>query len=210
MSEQRTFLRSQSRKRWIKSHLSFIEDTTNRLKSLHMERPPDVTIRPICESDLHTYRTLRLEALQLHPEAYNSDYADQAADPDSVWLGRIDASIEGKDSRIFLAEDAGQAVGLMAVFRAKGVKVCHSATLVSVYIRPNYRRRGLAGRMIREVLAWCASAGVQILRLAVVTTNVPAIRCYQRCGFAVYGIEPQVVRIGDRYYDELLMWRRVE
>lgn len=175
-----------------------------------MERIASISIRPVQESDFEVYRALRLDALQAHPEAYGSDYAEQAADPESVWLGRIRASIEGNASRIFLAEDSGLAVGLAAVYRERGEKVRHSATLVSVYVRPKYRGRGLAERMIHEVLAWCASVGVRILRLTVVTSNTAAIRCYQRCGFAVYGIQPQVIRIGTQYHDELLMWRRVE
>lgn len=175
-----------------------------------MDINASVKIRAIGESDLRAYRELRLEALAAHPEAYGSDYTDQANDPDSVWMGRIQASLEGKASRIFLAEDGEQFVGLAAAYREKGAKVCHSATLVSVYVRPNHRARGLAGRMIDHVLAWCASVGVRILRLTVVTSNTPAIRCYQRCGFSVYGIQPQVIRIGTQYHDELLMWRRVE
>lgn len=175
-----------------------------------MERHPLITIRPVRQTDLKTYRDLRLEALKAHPDAYGSDYTDQANDPDSVWLGRIQASIEGTASRIFLAEDAGQAVGLAAAYREKGAKVRHSAKLVSVYVRPNYRGCGLAERIIREVLAWCGSVGVRILRLTVVTSNTPAIRCYQRCGFSVYGIQPEVIRIGNQYHDELLMWRRVD
>lgn len=175
-----------------------------------MERQTSVTIRPIAESDLRTYRELRLEALQAHPEAYGSDYNEQANDPDSVWMGRIRASLQGKASRIFLAEDGGQFVGLLAAYRDMGAKVCHSAKLVSVYVRQNYRGRRLAERMIDQVLAWCASVNVRILHLTVVTSNTPAIRCYQRCGFAVYGIQPEVIRIGTQYHDELLMWRRVE
>jgi ribosomal protein S18 acetylase RimI-like enzyme len=175
-----------------------------------MERQTSITIRAIGESDLRAYRELRLEALQAHPEAYGSDYTDQANDPESVWMGRIQASVEGKASRIFLAEDGGEIAGMVAAYREKGTKVCHSATLVSVYVRPRWRGCGLAGRMIGEVLAWCASVGVRILRLTVVTSNTPAIRCYQRCGFAVVGIQPEVIRVGTQYHDELLMWRRVE
>ncbi|HWF10834.1 MAG TPA: GNAT family N-acetyltransferase, partial [Bryobacteraceae bacterium] len=170
-----------------------------------MTQPPPI-IRPIREADLPAYKALRLEALQAHPEAYGSDYADQAGDPDSVWMGRIQSSLEGKWSRIFLAEDSGEMAGLLAAYREKGAKVCHSATLVSVYVRPRWRGRGLADQMVQEAIAWSASAGVRILRLTVVTSNTRAIRCYQRCGFRVCGIQPEVIRVGTQYHDELLMW----
>jgi RimJ/RimL family protein N-acetyltransferase len=43
----------------------------------------------------------------------------------------------------------------------------------------------------------------------VVTTNAPAIRCYARHGFTVYGVEPEVIFANGVYYDELLMLRRL-
>ena len=66
--------------------------------------PHEIIIRPIQKSDFAAYRELRLEALKAHPESFGSDYAEQAADPDSAWLDRIRISIEGKMSRLFLAE----------------------------------------------------------------------------------------------------------
>jgi RimJ/RimL family protein N-acetyltransferase len=39
----------------------------------------------------------------------------------------------------------------------------------------------------------------------VITPNTPAIRCYARCGFEVYGVEPQAIFYDNVFYDELLM-----
>jgi len=50
---------------------------------------------------------------------------------------------------------------------------------------------------------------VKIVKLAVVTTNTGAIRCYARCGFQVYGIEPQALCYDSVFYDELLMARTI-
>jgi ribosomal protein S18 acetylase RimI-like enzyme len=174
-----------------------------------MDEPSPITIRPVRADDLSAYKSLRLEALQAHPEAYGSDYADQTGDPDSVWMGRIQSSLAGKWSRIFLAEDSGEMAGLLAAYREKGAKVCHSATLVSVYVRPRWRGRRLADQMVQEAISWSASVGVRILRLTVVTSNTRAIRCYERCGFRVCGIQPEVIRVGTQYHDELQMWRPV-
>jgi ribosomal protein S18 acetylase RimI-like enzyme len=168
-----------------------------------------VNIRPISQADLAAYRILRLEALQSHPEAFGTDYAEQAADPESAWVDRIRGSIDGTMSRLFLAEAPDALAGMAGVYRDRGVKVQHSATLVSVYVRPPYRGRKIGDRLIQEVVQWCASVNVRKLRLAVATTNESAIRCYQRCGFSVYGQEPEVIRVGERYIDELLMQRRV-
>jgi RimJ/RimL family protein N-acetyltransferase len=50
---------------------------------------------------------------------------------------------------------------------------------------------------------------MRLVKLAVVTTNASAIRCYIQCGFRVYGVEPQVIYYDGVYYDELLMSREV-
>jgi hypothetical protein len=47
--------------------------------------------------------------------------------------------------------------------------------------------------------------GITVVKPGVVTTNTPAIRGYARCGCAVYGLEPEVIRHGGVLYDELLM-----
>jgi RimJ/RimL family protein N-acetyltransferase len=169
-----------------------------------------IEIRAIRAEDLAAYKALRLEALRSHPEAYGSDYSEQVNEPDSFWEGRIRSSVEGDASRIVVAADAGGGLaGMAGVFRDGGVKLRHSAVLVAVYVAPRWRGRRLADAMVGEAVAWCAGVGVRIVRLAVATGNVPAIRCYQRCGFQVCGVQSEVIRVGDTYHDELMMWRRV-
>jgi RimJ/RimL family protein N-acetyltransferase len=173
--------------------------------------PDGIQIRPIRPADLPAYKALRLEALQSHPEAFGSDHSEQVNEPDSFWESRIRSSLDGVASRIIVAADdsAGQLAGMAGAFRDEGIKTRHSATLVAVYVAPRYRGHRLADAIIHEILAWCAAAEIRILRLAVATTNVPAIRCYHRCGFQICGLQPDVIRVADTYHDELLMWRRV-
>ena len=173
------------------------------------DAPNGIEIRPVRAADLAAYKALRLEALRSHPEAFGADYAEQAGEPDAVWEGRVGSSLDGDASRIVVADAAGELAGMAGVFRDEGAKTRHSAILVGVYVAPRWRGRRLADAMVREIVAWCAAADVRILRLAVATGNVPAIRCYQRCGFHVCGVQPEVIRVGYTYHDELLMWRRV-
>ena len=63
--------------------------------------------------------------------------------------------------------------------------------------------------MIGEAIGWCAGVGVRIVRLTVTAGNAAAMGCYLRCGFEVCGVQPEVIRVGEVYYDEVLMWRRV-
>src|SRR4051794_13946336 len=148
-------------------------------------------IRPIEERDLAPIQPLRLEALRAHPEAFGSSYEDAVRDWETFSVPRLRAAVEGKVSRVFLADpgaDAGTSLaGMLGVARESGSKVCHSAVLWGVYVRPQFRGQKLAERMVREALEWCASLELRIIRLTVVSCNAAAIRCYLRCGFNVCG-----------------------
>jgi RimJ/RimL family protein N-acetyltransferase len=168
------------------------------------------TIRFIRLSDLPEYKSLRPEALRAHPEAFGTDYEEDARQPESIWTERIRNAIDGQEGCIVVAEDEhGALVGMAGVYRQNRVKVRHSGVVWGVYVRREFRGQCVAGHMIERGLEWCKASEIRIARLTVVTVNSAAIRCYLRCGFKLYGISPEEIRIGESYYDEMLMYRRV-
>jgi GNAT superfamily N-acetyltransferase len=169
----------------------------------------NISIRFITESEVEAYKALRLEALREHPEAYGTDYDEDAAQPDSVWRDRVGKAAGDPSGSIVLADAGGELAGMVGVWRGSGIKTRHEATIWGVYVRAKYRGQKLTDRMINEALGWCRGGNVRIVRLTVVTCNTAAICSYQRCGFLVCGVSPEEIKVGDRYYDELLMWRRV-
>jgi ribosomal protein S18 acetylase RimI-like enzyme len=54
----------------------------------------------------------------------------------------------------------------------------------AVVTDPAWRGRGLAGETVSALLAWGATAGAQAAALQVTADNAPAVRLYQRLGFA--------------------------
>ena len=79
------------------------------------------------------------------------------------------------------------------------------AVIWGVYVIPQYRGLHIAEALIEECIAWGRAHGVSIVKLGVITSNTPAIRCYIRCGFTVYGVNPQSNYYNGKYFDELLM-----
>jgi ribosomal protein S18 acetylase RimI-like enzyme len=169
----------------------------------------NISIRFIRESDVATFKALRLEALQAHPESYQTDYDEEVAQPDVVWRDRVGKAAGDPSGSIVLADAGDELAGMVGVWRGTGVKTRHEANIWGVYVRPKYRGNKLTDQMIAEALGWCRGGGVRIVRLTVVTSKTAAVCCYERSGFMVYGVCPEKIRIGDVYHDELLMWRRV-
>lgn len=160
-------------------------------------------IRELTAADAEIFRALRLRALQEEPEAFGSSWEEENARP----LAQTIARLQTEGMIAFGARDAdGHLVGMVRLFRHDGVKVSHKADIISLYVAPEVRGRGV-GRMLMEAAIERARAtpGVEQLLLAVNATNTPARNLYLTLGFEPFGREPLALKIGDRYYDEELM-----
>lgn len=167
-------------------------------------------IRESTADDAAAYREMRLEGLLAHPEAFGSDYAESATRPPSHWLERVSIPHGRERNNLWFAVGPdGALAGMLGVYTESMAKLRHVGTVVSVYTRPAWRRRGVADALLGRAIDWARAAGFRRLRLAVAATNVAAIRTYARAGFSVYGVEPEVISTGGVYYDELLMGRAV-
>jgi ribosomal protein S18 acetylase RimI-like enzyme len=165
----------------------------------------DIQIRLAVPKDAAPLRELRLEALAAHPEAFAADYAATAADPVETWSRLIaDYAATGKGV-VCVATIDGGLIGMVGLVRGHWPKTHHCGELWGVYVRPAWRGLRLAGALLQECGAWAQEHGLTVLKLGVTTTNAPAIRCYARFGFRVYGIDPQAIRYNDIDFDELLM-----
>ena len=71
----------------------------------------------------------------------------------------------------------------------------HYAYLGFMYTLPEYRGKGINGRIIEELRMWARENGLNEIRLTVYPENLPAIRAYEKVGFVKHLIE---MRIEDR------------
>ena len=105
----------------------------------------------------------------------------------------------------YVAEADGKLVAMTGIYRSDGIKMRHRATIWGVYACSDWRGLGIADALIAACVGWARAQQLRLVTLSVVTTNAAAIRCYVRCGFSVYGMDPEVIYHDDVYYDELLM-----
>lgn len=164
-----------------------------------------LTIRPAQIQDAASLRELRLEALTSHPAAFAADYDLTQAEAADAWSERIRENAAGDKGVIYVAVTDGQLVGMTGLFRERWPKTRHSGTIWGVYVQAAWRGCGVAQGLLQGCIAWAQARGLLVMKLGVVTGNTAAIRCYARCGFRVYGIEPQVIYYDGAYYDEMLM-----
>ena len=155
-------------------------------------------IRLLTPADAAPYRTVRLEALATHPEAFTSTFEREQEKPLAWFEERLTAS------DVFGAFIAGELVGTAGFRREDGAKTAHKAVLWGMYVRPGARRSG-TGRLLVDAVVAHAAKRVEQLQLVVVSENEAALRLYTAAGFVEYGRGVKALKHNGRYYDETLM-----
>lgn len=168
----------------------------------------NIVLRRARPEDAAAYRELRLEALRTHPTAFGADYGESARRPDNYWDERL--QIDNEEEALFLAEYEGELIGMTGIYRSLSPRHRHQAMVWGVYVRDGWRGLRIAEALIRNCLEWARQKGVVIAKLGVEANNMPAIRCYERCGFSTYGLEAKALFHEGKYIDGRLMARELE
>ncbi|HVK30838.1 MAG TPA: GNAT family N-acetyltransferase [Nocardioides sp.] len=135
-------------------------------------------LRTLTPDDWPLWRELRLAALAEAPEAFGSTLAEWSGDGDREDRWRARLSIPG--ARDFVVHLDGTAVGMVSGVPTDEARVVE---LISMWVSPARRGRGVGDLLIRVVEQWAVERGATTLRLAVMQDNPPAIALYERHGF---------------------------
>ncbi len=181
---------------------------SHRADILSTSRGP-VVIRLASSSDAPAFRLLRLEALKDRPDAFAAAYEAEAAEPDEFWVNRLAHADGETDGALYFAESTEGLIGMAGIWRLEGRKVRHSGTIWGVYVRPRWRGQRIGDALVRGCVEWARRHRLRIVRLATAAGNEAAVRCYERCGFTPYGLEPEALFFGGRAVDDLLMALRI-
>ncbi len=166
---------------------------------------PDFTIRRLGHSDAAAFFALRLRGVTDAPLQFRTAPADVEREGLACWQARLVSD----DDRIVGVFDDDRLIGIGGIARDQRVKLRHKALLFGMSVAPEATGRGI-GKMIVETLIAEARGFVSSLHLTLMADNDRAQALYARCGFAVYGREPQSVKQPDGPGDELLMWRAID
>jgi ribosomal protein S18 acetylase RimI-like enzyme len=164
-----------------------------------------IRIRPAHVDDAAAFRELRLRALRDHPLAFTADYDANLARPLEGWAERL--ASQGVNGNIYFAFHEADLVGMTGIQMGDSPKTRHGAVIWGVYTLPEWRGLRIVDALIAACLQWGREHGVVIARLGVTANNAAALASYLRCGFSIYGVEPQAVLYDGMLYDEILMSR---
>ena len=159
-------------------------------------------VRRLGADDYDALRALRLESLELHPELFAADLEQERAMAKEQWLARMAMGAT------FGGFVDGRLCGMVVFSRPARPKLAHTGDVGAMYVRGAARGIGLADALL-EALIDHAAREVEQIQLTVNAENLRAIKFYERHGFRPIGRIPRSLHVGDRYYDDLLMFRPV-
>jgi GNAT superfamily N-acetyltransferase len=128
-------------------------------------------------NEWRVYRQVRLAALRDAPGAFWTTLADATLVTEEAWRQRL------TEGGCFVAVFDGTPVGLAAGIREED----GTAELVSMWVQPSWRGRGVADRLVAAVTAWAAAEALARIQLWVAVGNDAAERLYARHQFARTG-----------------------
>jgi len=162
-----------------------------------------ITIRDALECDLPIIIDIynatvptRMVTAELEPttvEARLPWFREHSSDQHPLWVAESDSRVIGwLDFKKFLPRCAYR-----------------GTAEISVYVDENFRRQGVARRLLEEAIARAPSLGIKAMVGLIFAHNEPSLRLFDRLGFERWGLLPGIARLDDVERDLAIMGRRV-
>lgn len=134
-----------------------------------------IDVQAIGPDDWKAWRELRLAALEEAPFAFGSQLADWIDAPEERWRERLSAP---GAYQVIVSLD-GTPAGMAGGFPGED----GTAELVSMWVAPAGRGKGVGNALMAAIEDWARGIGVGTLKLSVVPGNDPAHDLYLRHGY---------------------------
>lgn len=157
----------------------------------------DIEIAELTSEQEDTYKNLILKGLTTDADCFRITPKDEESDPFPT-TGQMDSFTLGAYYRSKL-------IGV-ASFKRDGenrMKLRHKGILFKVYVDTEYRQRGIAKKLVEEIISRSKKIdGLEQINLTVIPTNQYAKLLYEKLGFKTYASEEKAIKWGGKYFNE--------
>lgn len=138
------------------------------------------TAEPICVPDLREMRESDLDrVMEIERDSFSTPWS----------RGSFRNLLARRDADLWVAEVEGEVVGYAVAWYVLG-----EAELGNVAVAREWRRRGIAGRLLRFAVERCRGRDIRRLYLEVRQSNHEAQTLYERHGFVQIGLRRRYYR----------------
>lgn len=146
------------------------------------------------EDDWERARAIRLAALADSPRAFGSRHDDVVGWPEAAWREQL------RTLDTFIAVADGADAGMVRTVRH--AEDPDGVYLISMWVNPAFRRRGVGSALVDRAVLWTREAGRARLFLDVRTYNLEALALYLHEGFVATG---ESETVGDSVEDQYVL-----
>ena len=160
-----------------------------------------IEIRDAGEADLPAILAIHNHVVATSTAHYNYHPAD-LADRRALMAARQDAGLP-----FIVAEEGGRIAGYASFgpFRPQD-GYCRTVEHM-IYVAPEFQRRGVAARLMPELIGRARALGLHVMIGALDAANAASIALHERLGFEKVGLMPQAGYKFGRYLD--LLWMQI-
>src|SRR6478672_2219661 len=130
------------------------------------------------------WRETRLRMLRDDADFFSTRYDDMVREPDKMWRDWVGEAAVGDQKTLFVADEDDRWLGVVGAFVRVNPR---EVQLISMWVDPQARGRGIARDLIRAVATWAGDRGATTVVLFVQEANEPARQLYERAGFTQTG-----------------------
>lgn len=146
---------------------------------------------------------LRLAALYEQPPAFGTPVEKEEKLALEAVASRLQ---ESEDTYLLGAFLDNILIGIIRFSRFEEANEKHRGFIAGLYVKPDFRRHGIARALVTEVLLRARrDSGLRRIHLTVVTAQDAAIQLYKSLGFSIYGTEREAFSNEGQFYSEHLM-----
>jgi RimJ/RimL family protein N-acetyltransferase len=156
-------------------------------------------IKKLDKNNWQELKKIRLEALKKSPESFLSSFEEENKITDNIWIEKLENSLQ---FGYFINDEI---VGVAGLIIEKIAKISHVGTLFSMYVKDELRGDGIGIALVNFVKDYAKQNHVKHLYLGCNAQNHCAVKLYKKCGFKIYGTRPDYTKIGNKFYDDLIM-----
>jgi L-amino acid N-acyltransferase YncA len=110
---------------------------------------------------------------------------------------------------LWVLVEKGRITGWLGLRSFYGRPAYHRTVESAVYVAPEFRRRGIARRLLAHALAECPALGVRNVLAFVFAHNTPSVDLFAKHGFERWGLLPKVCELDGLERDVAILGRRL-
>lgn len=169
-------------------------------------------VKEVTPQDWQSFRAFYLRALKEHPGSSSESYEEKKSETPEEWQRLLEGSWEDPRSLVIgvVHKPTGSFVGMLRIAGNSESKLSHEAHIRAFYLADEHYDTKLMSLIWQSIFKHLTQfTDIQKLKTAVLTTDRPTIAKFNELGFSRYGYDETYLKVGRKYMDALLMFKRL-